>query len=677
MYMQMLNKGVFKQNMAKKSKGLLFRLFFVLTIVLMILGCDKLSDSLTNDLTDFWDDSSGISDDLVEGQPDNPSGTYAIMYYLNTGTDESIEPQNVKNDQPVMLRVLDESTVAPPGKKFVGWVTDKNYPSSIYFGKQEYDLSKHIQKDQDGKRQVVLYAYWINKNAFVVMYSRNSATSGDLPVLQTKEGGEDLILARNVGSLVREKYRFTGWNSNKDGQGTHYDEGGSYVKDSILPFLQLYAEWTPIFLYPVSYHANGADSGNVPDEQQKTSGESLTLSDNIGKLMKTGKVFVAWNTQSDGKGTSYREGDEYTQDGPIMLYAEWWIPIISADDFQKMRDNLAESFLLQNDIVLPDSFQPIGTGSMSFTGIFKGQGHSLSNLKLIQPNDEILGFFLQLENANISNLIFKKPEVQGKGSSTTTENNSAAAGIGVLAGFMRGSGIIKGVKVIDERVTKATVKATGRFAGLLIGRIEGDKNTPPIIENCELTGTVEGTYDVGGVLGFARNTKIKESKTAAKVKSVINAGGLVGNQDNGNISKSYVVGTVTGISYIGGLVGLQTDSSIDESYSISTVTGSGNGIGGLVGKQTDCSIRQSYVAGQVTGSVTAKGLVGLQSRGGVQQSYFASDITKQTIGIGGDNANGVTAYISTDLTGTDKFTDWNFSDSWRWMGFGKWPILNW
>lgn len=75
--------------------------------------------------------------------------------------------------------------------------------------------------------------------------------------------------------------------------------------------------------YTVSYHANGADSGTVPDAQTKTEGVDLTLAGNTGNLARTGYSYAGWNTAADGSGTAYAEGATYTADASVTLYAKW------------------------------------------------------------------------------------------------------------------------------------------------------------------------------------------------------------------------------------------------------------------------------------------------------------------------------------------------------------------
>ena len=76
---------------------------------------------------------------------------------------------------------------------------------------------------------------------YTVTYDGNGATSGTVPVAQTKTKEVDLTLAANSGNLQKTGYTFGGWNMQADGAGTDYAEGASYTTDADVT---LYAKWT-------------------------------------------------------------------------------------------------------------------------------------------------------------------------------------------------------------------------------------------------------------------------------------------------------------------------------------------------------------------------------------------------------------------------------------------------
>ena len=77
--------------------------------------------------------------------------------------------------------------------------------------------------------------------------------------------------------------------------------------------------------YKVTYNANGATSGTVPeDDTNYTSGTTVTVKSNSGTLAKTGHTFGGWNTNSSGTGTNYTAGSgTFNITGNTTLYAKW------------------------------------------------------------------------------------------------------------------------------------------------------------------------------------------------------------------------------------------------------------------------------------------------------------------------------------------------------------------
>lgn len=72
--------------------------------------------------------------------------------------------------------------------------------------------------------------------------------------------------------------------------------------------------------YSVTYDGNGATSGST-DAQTKSYNVALTLRQN--GFIKSGYNFVEWNTAADGSGTHYAEGDTYSANAALALYAIW------------------------------------------------------------------------------------------------------------------------------------------------------------------------------------------------------------------------------------------------------------------------------------------------------------------------------------------------------------------
>ena len=190
------------------------------------------------------------------------------------------------------------------------------------------------------------------------------------------------------------------------------------------------------------------------------------------------------------------------------------------------------NFILTRDIDMTDvnGFNAIGTSTNKFTGSFKGNGYTISNLRVF--------------------------------------GNS---GVGLF-------GYTDGARIIDTRLINTDVSATNAHAGGLVGHADQTG-----IENCYVEGKVSSTSSAGGLVGTADNCSISDVTAVAEVSANSTVGGLIGNATNGStISYCKSSGTVTGGSGAGGLFGSFASSSVTNSQSYSFVTGTNN-VGGFIG----------------------------------------------------------------------------------------------
>jgi uncharacterized repeat protein (TIGR02543 family) len=167
---------------------------------------------------------------------------------------------------------------------------------------------------------LTLYAKWIKLLTYTITYNGNRNTSGKVPAGQIKTEGVAVTLAYNTDTLAREEYVFVGWNTRDDGNGKDYAEGANFTSDSSII---LYARWTQLPTYKVTYRGNDSTGGTAPAGQTKVKGVDLILAENTGNLVKTGYSFKGWNTQADGKGMDYTEKAKYTADTSVILFARW------------------------------------------------------------------------------------------------------------------------------------------------------------------------------------------------------------------------------------------------------------------------------------------------------------------------------------------------------------------
>jgi 6-phosphogluconolactonase len=77
--------------------------------------------------------------------------------------------------------------------------------------------------------------------------------------------------------------------------------------------------------YTMTYDGNGNTGGTVPmDSNVYVQGQNVTVLANTGNLIKTSHIFSGWNTQANGVGTTYTQGQTFTMgSADVTLYAMW------------------------------------------------------------------------------------------------------------------------------------------------------------------------------------------------------------------------------------------------------------------------------------------------------------------------------------------------------------------
>lgn len=117
------------------------------------------------------------------------------------------------------------------GYRFLGWYTGPQDNAGLY------DWTRPLTGS------VTVYAHWQRLQANVI-YNANGGT-GSHPNTTGWQYSDVTIPGDTSKSFKRTGYRFTGWNTSKDGKGTAYADGGRVPlqgKD-----VTLYAQWTPLF----------------------------------------------------------------------------------------------------------------------------------------------------------------------------------------------------------------------------------------------------------------------------------------------------------------------------------------------------------------------------------------------------------------------------------------------
>jgi len=244
------------------------------------------------------------------------------------------------------------------------------------------------------------------------------------------------------------------------------------------------------------------------------------------------------------------------------------------------------------EFVSGEGFEPIGKESAEFTGTFDGQEYKLTGLFINRPSGSNVGLFGITRDAVIKNLGLEAIDVTGYGP------------VGGLAGHKDG-GIVENCYV------------TGYVNGVhSVGGLVGKNYPEGIIRNSGIIAYVSGSYrNIGGLVGVDGSSCITEnSYSLGNVNGGGYVGGLIG-RNRGTISDSYATGNVSADgTRAGGLVGWNT-GTIKKSYSTGTVRIPADKMqaGGLAGSN-DGTIKNCYSTGSVYGGYYAGGLVGVNNR---------------------------------------------------------------
>ena len=274
----------------------------------------------------------------------------------------------------------------------------------------------------------------------------------------------------------------------------------------------------------------------------------------ITSTFTNGKVFVYKMKNA----TDWQAGGEYTytvslaaaKDLGYTIESNGSYTVTSADGLM----NVAElvnggktdiNITLDKNIDLTGKdWTPIGTNyDNSYKGTFDGGGHTITGLT-VTTYDKYAGLF----------------------------------------GWLNSAGTVKNVVMEGVQITN---NHSSGFAGGVVGNSWGT------IENCSVSGSVNGEVYVGGVVGKQTSGSMTGCSSSATVKGTVNVGGVAG-ESWGSMTACYATGNVTLEIYPGkdisggGVVGFKGGNSVLACYATGNVNSKGSStgnvhIGGLFG----------------------------------------------------------------------------------------------
>ena len=242
------------------------------------------------------------------------ANSYTIQFDGNTADGGNTPDQGMIYDQAADLTA---NGYTKTGYTFTGWNTQPDGGGTSYTDGQNVSNLTSVEGDT-----VTLYAQW-RANSYTIQFDGNTADGGDTPDQgMTYDQAVDLT----ANGYTKAGYTFTGWNTQPDGGGTTYANGETV--SNLTPeeggTVTLYAQWRANS-YTIQFDGNTADGGNTPD-QGMIYDQAANLTAN--GYTKTGYTFTGWNTQPDGGGTSYTDGQNISnltsvERDNVTLYAQW------------------------------------------------------------------------------------------------------------------------------------------------------------------------------------------------------------------------------------------------------------------------------------------------------------------------------------------------------------------
>ena len=192
------------------------------------------------------------------------------------------------------------------GDSFYGWAYD-------VAGTQPFNVDTRITRD------VVLYAQINDGKSYAVTYDPNGGTGTVADSNRYAQNKLAKVLSSD-GLTAPEGKVFLGWNTKADGTGEMKYPGSSVL---VTGNITLYAVWgnkTPGTT--LVYHANDGSDRKIAEPYANNATVTLKGKDTF---TRSGYTFSSWNTQADGKGTSFKPNDKVIVDNIESndLYAIW------------------------------------------------------------------------------------------------------------------------------------------------------------------------------------------------------------------------------------------------------------------------------------------------------------------------------------------------------------------
>ena len=275
------------------------------------------SDTAANTTQPAKSETDGKVSDLVQRTTTHEDGSVTVKT-IDTSTDvvsgcQVYYPAGQKITLATMAKdddCWDSSMLSRPGHTQLGWNQDRNATQA----------QAEVTMVEGG---MTVFAVWVGNPVLTYDTNKPSTWSGEMPSTPASVSVPYNTAAADgsgwqAGDVSKLRgYKFLGWYTGPQDNAGLYD-----WTRPLTGSVTVYAHWQRLQAN-VIYNANGGTGSHANTTGWQYS--DVTVPGDTSKSFKRdGYYFKYWNTQKDGKGTTYKDGGQVPlQDKDVTLYAIW------------------------------------------------------------------------------------------------------------------------------------------------------------------------------------------------------------------------------------------------------------------------------------------------------------------------------------------------------------------
>lgn len=275
------------------------------------------SDTAANTTQPAKSETDGKVSDLVQRTTTHEDGSVTVKT-IDTSTDvvsgcQVYYPAGQRITLATMAKdddCWDSSMLSRPGHTQLGWNQDRNATQA----------QAEVTMVEGG---MTVYAVWVGNPVLTYDTNKPATWNGQMPSTPASVSVPYNTAAADgsgwqAGDVSKLRgYKFLGWYTGPQDNAGLYD-----WTRPLTGSVTVYAHWQRLQAN-VIYNANGGTGSHANTTGWQYS--DVTVPGDTSKSFKRdGYYFKYWNTQKDGKGTTYKDGGQVPlQDKDITLYAQW------------------------------------------------------------------------------------------------------------------------------------------------------------------------------------------------------------------------------------------------------------------------------------------------------------------------------------------------------------------